>query len=198
MRRKRFQRGSLKPRKRNGRNYWYAQWREEGRPKSKELGLCSKMTRVEAEARLAEILQPVNVGSCLRNVARTFENFVELVYLPVYRRKWKASTAMTEVNRTQFHLVRSLGDRLMNEITRDEMQKLLDRIAKKCGRSVVDHLRFRLRSIFELAMSEGVVDRNPATTLFLPRHFRAVRERKVLTPETAAQLIAALDLRERE
>src|SRR6476620_10023873 len=108
MRRKRFQRGSLKPRKRNGRNYWYAQWREEGRPKSKELGLCSKMTRVEAEARLAEILQPVNVGSCLRNVARTFENFVELVYLPVYRRKWKASTAMTEVNRTQFHLVRSL------------------------------------------------------------------------------------------
>ena len=49
MRRKRFQRGCLKTRKRNGKNYWYAQWREEGKPKSKEIGLCSKMDRVKAE-----------------------------------------------------------------------------------------------------------------------------------------------------
>jgi len=61
MRRKRFQRGSVKPRKRNGKNYWYAQWREEGLPKSKELGLVSKMTRIEAEQALAEILEPVNL-----------------------------------------------------------------------------------------------------------------------------------------
>src|SRR6476659_620377 len=34
MRRKRFQRGSLKPRKRKGKTYWYAQWREYGEPRS--------------------------------------------------------------------------------------------------------------------------------------------------------------------
>jgi integrase len=198
MRRKRFQRGCLRPRKRNGKNYWYALWREEGKPKSKELGLCSKMSPVEAEAKLIEILQPVNAGAERANrIDFTFAGFVEAVYLPVCYRKWKASTAMTEVDRLQFHLVRSLGSKTMQEITREEMQSLLDLKAHDAGRSVVDHLRFRLRSIFELALSEGVVDRNPAATLFTPRNCRAGRERLVLNPAQAASIVAVLDLRER-
>ncbi len=61
MRRKRFQRGSLKTRKRNGKNYWYAQWREEGETKiERNLGLCSKMSRISAEGMLKEILKPIN------------------------------------------------------------------------------------------------------------------------------------------
>jgi integrase len=198
MRRKRFQRGCLRPRKRNGKNYWYAQWRERGRPKSRELGLCSKMSPVDAEAKLMEILQPVNAGAeRAKRIDFTFEKFVEAVYLPVCYRKWKASTAMTEVDRLQFHLVQSLGPKTMQKIAREEMQSLLDLKARQVGRSVVDHLRFRLRSIFELALSEGVVDRNPAATLFTPRNCRAGRERLVLNPDQAVTMIAALDIREK-
>ena len=43
----------------------------------------------------------------------------------------------------------------MNEITRAEMQALLDATAKKCGRSMVDHLRFRFRSIFALGSARA-------------------------------------------
>jgi hypothetical protein len=39
MRRKRFQRGNIMPLKRNGKNYWLAQWREDGNHRTKELGL---------------------------------------------------------------------------------------------------------------------------------------------------------------
>lgn len=52
MRRKRFQRGSLTTRKRNGKKYWLAQWREEGGHRTKELGLCSKITKIAAESML--------------------------------------------------------------------------------------------------------------------------------------------------
>jgi len=198
MRRKRFQRGSVKPRKRNGKNYWYAQWREEGLPKSKELGLVSKMTRIEAEQALAEILEPVNLQAGKPGgVAMTFERFVELIYLPVYREKWKASTGMTEENRVTVHLVGVLGPRLMKDITREELQKLLNQKSKELAQSCVDHLRFRLRSVFELALSEGVVERNPATTLFTPRVCKASRERRVLGPEDIAKMATVLDLRER-
>ena len=55
--------GCLKTRKRNGKNYWYAQWREEGKTKSKEIGLCSKMDRMKAEGILTEILKPINEGA---------------------------------------------------------------------------------------------------------------------------------------
>lgn len=63
MRRKRFQRGSLTTRKRNGKKYWLAQWREEGGHRTKELGLCSKITRLAAESLLQEILKPINQGA---------------------------------------------------------------------------------------------------------------------------------------
>jgi integrase len=85
---------------------------------------------------------------------------------------------------------------MMRDIAREEMQQLLDETAQKCGRSVVDHLRFRLRSIFELAVSEGVVQRNQAVTLFTPRDCQAGRERRILDPETAAKLIEVLGPRE--
>lgn len=197
MRRKRFQRGSLTTRKRSGKNYWFAQWREEGRPRTKEIGLCSKMAKITAEGILQDILKPVNEG-VERSVSKelTFESFVELTYLPVYKGKWKNSTAMTEENRIQFHLVGTLGEERMRSITREQLQELLECKAKQCGRSMVDHMRFRLRSIFELAMSERVVEFNPATSLFTPRRCQPSRPRRVLAPSQAGALIQLLERRE--
>jgi hypothetical protein len=80
MRRKRFQRGSLKPRKRNGKTYWYAQWREYGEPRSKELGLHSSLSRAEAETMLAAILQPINEGVGKPQLpVFTFKGFIDSV-----------------------------------------------------------------------------------------------------------------------
>jgi len=198
MRRKRFQRGSLKPRKRNGRSYWYAQWREDRQCRSKEFGLCSQMSKGEAEAALAAILQPINANAGLRvRPIHTFQQFVEAIYLPVFREKWKISTGMTEESRLHVHLVMSLGQRLMHDITRKELQCLLDTKSKDLARSGVDHLRFRIRSIFELALSEGVVDRNPATALYTPKQCRPSRERFILTPQQAFQMSEVLDPREK-
>jgi hypothetical protein len=94
------------------------------------------MSPMEAEQKLIEILQPVNIGADrAKRIGFTFEQFVELVYLPVCYRKWKASTAMTEVDRLQFHLVQSLGPKAIQKITREEMQSLLDLKARAVGRS---------------------------------------------------------------
>lgn len=69
--------------------------------------------------------------------------------------------------------------------------------AKALTHSGVNHLRFRLRSTFTLAVSEGVVERNPAVSLFAPRRCKESREKLVLTPEDISRIMAALDLRER-
>ena len=54
---------------------------------------------------------------------------------------------------------------------RDDMQKFLDVKAKKekLSYSIVAHLRWDLKQIFDLALSEGIVERNPALLLFVPR-----------------------------
>lgn len=200
MRRKRYQRGSVKPRKRGGKTYWYAQWREDGSPRSKELGLYSSMSRAQAEGILSEILQPINAAAGCKQGAvlkHTFGQFVEKVYLPVWTGKWKMSTAMTEVDRIKYHLMQPLGDKAIRDITREEMQTLLNQKAESLSTSVVSHLRFRLRSIFQLAMSEGAVDRNPATTLYTPRDCQPGREKRVLTSEEFMRMLTVLDLREK-
>ncbi len=153
---------------------------------------------LKAEGILTEILKPINEGAeNPEKITWTLAKFCEVVYLPVCHRKWKASTDMVETNQLEVHLVRPLGEKLMQEITRSELQALLDEQARSCGRSMVDHFRFRLRSVFALAMSEGVVDRNPAAALFTPRHYQEGRSREVLTPKQAAILIGALELREK-
>src|SRR5262249_26734012 len=59
-RRRRFQRGSLQKRKSaNGLN-WIAFWWQDHHRRSQILGPCAEMTRPEALAQMAKLLQPVN------------------------------------------------------------------------------------------------------------------------------------------
>src|SRR5947199_10614154 len=90
MRRRRFQRGGLSQRKRNGRLYWYLQWREDGRPRSKELGLCSEISRAQAEVKRTAMMEPLNKGILKpTKPVYTLGQFIEAIYLPVSRRRWK-------------------------------------------------------------------------------------------------------------
>ena len=124
MRRRRFQKGSLKPRTRNGKRYWYAQWRENGAPKSKELGLCSRVTKSNAEAELAAILAPINQGVQKPQLqVFRFKEFVSGVYVPVQRGKWKKSTAGTSEQNIEFHLVDALGARPLRSIGRPSCRR---------------------------------------------------------------------------
>jgi integrase len=196
VRRKRFQRGSLAPRKRNGKRYWYAQWRENGQPKSKELGLCSEVSRAEAEVLLADILRPVNAGVCGAAAPfHTFQSFVESVFFKVRRQGWKTSTDMTATALIRGHLVPELGTRPLRAITREEMQHLLDAKAQTLTESVVSHLRFHLRDIFKLALSERAVDFSPALALRTPK-CEPGRQRRVMTAAEVRRALRALPLRE--
>src|SRR4051794_29428909 len=99
------------------------------------------------------------------------------------------STAMVEEDRLKYHLVRPLGERPLAGTSRDELQKLLELRAKTLSKSVVSHLRFRLRSIFDLAISEAAVDRNPAKELYTPRNCAPSRARRLLSLEDLDEMI---------
>jgi len=197
MRRKRFQKGSVRPRKHGRQKVWVAQWWEQGKKKSKVLGRCASMPKSEAEARLAVILKPFNEGAGQSQTpVYTFGVYLEEVFLPVVRRKWKESTRMTTEPRMTYHLLPALGDRLLQQITRDQMQAFLDQKALAASRSTVDHLRWDLNSVFKMAVSDGIVPFNPATALFTPP-CKPEGEKRVLTPAQIRQALTVLETRER-
>ena len=198
VRRKRFQKGSLQARKHGRHRVWVASWWEDGSRRSKVLGLCSKMTKGEAEAAMAAILQPINEGTARGpRPVYTFGQFVEDVYLPHGRRGWKESTAGTSEQIIRKHLLPEFANDLLHTIRRDQLQDFLDRKAAELSFSVVAHLRWFLNGIFKLASSDSLISGNPAAELKIPKRCQPGRAMRPLTEEEVHTYLEVFDLREK-
>ena len=190
--RKRHQTGGLKKQ----RGKWLGQWWVGDKRQSIVLGLIKDMTKGQAKAGVARIVAEENAK---RDADRAwkFGEFVEVVYFPYYSRKWKHSTRDNNVNRVTFHLVSAFGDRELSGFKRDELQDLLDaKVAAGLSFSVVDHLRWDLKQIFDMAEAEGQVQRNPARLLFTPNE-AAKPVRRAMTIEEVQLCFSVLEVRER-
>ncbi len=197
MRRKRFLKGSVRPRQHGHRKVWLAQWWEDGRRRSKVLGKCSEISKSQADAMMASILRPLNQSSGQAAPPRySFSEYVEDVFLPVHRRKWKESTRTTSEHTIRRHLLPPLGDRRLSEIGREDLQLLLDDKAKTHSASVVAHLRWYLSAIFRMALSDGAVTVNPSPGLFTPA-CRPEKPRLVMSGQEIQLALGVLPLRER-
>jgi integrase len=173
--------------------YWIGKYRENGRQKTKLLGKLRELTKSKAQEKLAEILRPLNSPPVSSDI--TLKSFIDDVYFPFYQRKWKESTLMTNKERIQRDIINDFGHRRLRTFTRDELQSLLDS-KSSLSFSSVDHLRWDLRQVFELAVAESVIPRNPAAMLFTPRDCSRPQHRAMTVDEVKLAL-TVLDLRER-
>jgi len=154
------------------------------------------MTKAKAQAELAKILVPLNSREMPPSQHWQFNSFVERVYLPFYRGKWKRSTAGTNMDRIEHHLIPEFGDCTLGSFHRDQLQQFLNEKAESgLSFSTVDHLRWDLRQVFEMAKAEGYLLRNPAQLIFTPRECpRPVFQ--ILTIEEVKKIFGVLELRE--
>ena len=185
--RRRFQKGSL----RKHRGVWVARWRQGGKRKAQTLGRISHLTKAEAQSKLAAIVAPINNKHEEPSEQKSFGDFVRQVYLPFYRRKWKRSTLMTNEDRQEHHLTSEFDARSLGSFNRDELQSVLDRKGQTLSFSVVDHLRWDLKQIFDMAVAEGYLQRSPAALLFTPRECKRAMAR-VMTVEDVRQMFRVL------
>ena len=178
-------------RKQDGR--WHALWREGGVKRSKVLGLCKDMTKGQAREAAAKIVSAKR--EALSGTVK-FKVFIEGPYFGFYARKWKASTCENNKQRIRTHLVSAFADSMLVEMKRDDLQALLDEKGPILSFSVVDHLRWDLKQIFDMAVAEGLVPRNPALMLFTPTSAKKP-VRMSMTVEDVRACLLALDIRER-
>lgn len=192
MRKSRYQKGSVK--KQRGR--WVALWWDNHSRRSRVIGLVKDMTKSDARAVVQGIIAEMEAK---RQECRAwrFGEFVTEIYFPYYGRKWKASTRVNNMNRVSIHLVEPLGARELKSFRRDELQDLLDGKAKDgLSFSTVDHLRWDLKQIFDMAVAEGHIERNPATLLFTPRE-AARADKRVMDIADVQTCFRVLEQRER-
>jgi integrase len=181
-------------RKQRGR--WIGSWTVDGKRGSQVVGLIKDMAKTEAREKVAKIVTGERAKG---KTCRAWElgEFVEKVYFPYYSRKWKDSTRENNINRVNVHLVKTFKDRELRSFRRDELQDLLDlKASVPLSFSVVDHLRWDLKQIFDMAVAEGHVERNPALLLFTPKAAKKPVHRAMTIKEVQI-CFGALDLRER-
>jgi hypothetical protein len=118
-------------------------------------------------------------------------------YLPFYRKEWKESTADRSEQTVTKHLVPELGDRLLQVISREDLQKVLDGKARKLSYSVMAKSGWFLNAIFKLALSDGCTGSNPAAELIIPKKCKAARDMRALTVEEVNHYLEVFDLREK-
>jgi integrase len=190
--RRRYQKGSLK----KFEGVWIAQWWEDGHRRKRTLGRVSQMPKASAQAELDRILSPINSRAEAPSATTKWGEFVKNIYLPFYRRKWKRSSAMTNEDRLRVHLAPVYSERTLGSFDRDGLQTMLDeKAAIGLSYSVVAHLRWDLRQIFRMAVSEGHLKRNPAELLFIPREAKRP-EHTAMSLEEVQKCFAVLDQRE--
>jgi integrase len=191
--RARFQNGSLIKRGKT----WVAQWWENGHRRKRKLGQLAKMTKTDAQRELAKIVSPINSREVPASQSCLLSDFVERVYLRFYKRRWKRSTALTNVDRIEHHIVSEFGQGTVGSFHREQLQSFLDRKGESgLSFSVVDHLRWDLKQVFGMAVAEGFIVRNPAQLLFTPRECPRAQT-KIMNIEEVRKLFDVLETRER-
>ena len=173
MRRRRFQKGSLQLRKHAERRVWVILYYDErGERRYHTLGWASEMNKGQADEKRQEFMREINGGVRTISAVRppTITEFLEEVYLPFYLGKWKESTAGTSENRIRHHIGKDLGSQRLTSLTLAKLQQFLEKkAASGLSFSVVDHLRWDLSSMFEMAVSEKVITVNPTASLYTPK-----------------------------
>lgn len=167
-----MQRGSLQVVMHRGKKVWRAQWRQNGRGRTRILGPYTDMSRAEARAILDGILAPLEQSRARSRLAHavTLRRYVLDEYLPTKSRVWKASTRLTTEQLVEDHILAAFGGRELTLITRKELQAHLDGLAERgLSASVVGHVRWQLSAIFAMAQSDGLIAVNPASGLITPR-----------------------------
>jgi integrase len=96
------------------------------------------------------------------------------------------------------HLFPAFGPWLLESLSREELQSVLDvKAVEGLSRSVVDHLRWQMRAIFRLAMGDGAIPHDPTLGLSVPRCAAPPGEKRVMSREDVYRAMEVLPIRER-
>lgn len=193
VRRRRYQKGSLQLRRRGKSKRWVVLFYDaDGHRRYKTLGAGS-LTKSEVEDKRVEFMRTINGGDPKEDEPRPvlLQEFVNQVYFPFQRGKWKSSTRESSESRIQHHILKELGNRPVEAFTLSGLQAFLERKAGAgLSFSVVDHLRWDLSSMLEMAVAEKVITTSPATKLYTPKTAKQGEARAMTVAEVETVLNA--------
>jgi integrase len=164
------------------------------------LGAKSQMTKRQADDELGKIIAQKTGGT---TQARADERIVTLAWFTRNRffplregSTWKEETAAIRKIEVEQDILKPLGDLPLGQIDKVMLQTHLNDLAKKLSQGRVQHARFYLKAIFEEAVEQEFIAKDPARKLIAPNNLRAP-DRTTLTWDQLRRVLASVPLRDR-
>jgi integrase len=164
------------------------------------LGAKSKMTKYQAQEALEQIIAQKTGGT---TQPRADERIVTLGWFTRNRffplregSTWKEGTASNRKSAIERDLLARFGDVPMEQIDKFMLQTHLNHLARMLSAGRVMHARFYMKAIFEEAIDQGFLEKNPARKLILPKELRAV-DKTTLTWDQLRLVLASVPRRDR-
>jgi integrase len=163
------------------------------------LGAKSKMTKHQAQDSLEEILAQKTGGT---TQPRADERIVTLAWFTRNRffplregSAWRQETAAIRKSEIEHDVLARLGDLPLAKIDKVMLQTHLNELAKTLSHARVQHARFYFKAIFEEAIEQDLVQKNPARKLILPNGLRAP-DKTTLSWDQLRLVLASVPLRD--
>jgi integrase len=164
------------------------------------LGLKSQMTKLKArDALKAEIAKQTGQladGRLLKDGSVTFEWFVCTRYFPLRQGDWRPETAKEKTAQIEIDLIVKFGSRTIESIDKFELQTHVNHLAKTYCQDRVKQARSYLKSIFDEAIEQEFLVKDPTRTLKIPKNLRP-KDKQILTWEQLRAVLDAASRRDR-
>jgi integrase len=164
------------------------------------LGAKSKMTKYQAHEALEQIIAQKTGGTTR---PRADERIVTLGWFTRNRffplregSTWREQTGAVRRTEIERDLLAQFGDLPLVQIDKVALQTHLNELARKVSEGRVKHARCYLKAIFEEAIEQGFLEKNPARKLVLPKQLRSV-DKTTLTWDQLRLVLASVPLRDR-
>jgi integrase len=173
---------------------------EEAKPICVPLDLKSKMTKSEARNALqAEVTKQTGlnlVGRVLKDSSTTFGWFVRNRYFPLREGDWRPETAKVKKIQIEQDLLIKLEEYPLDSIDRFILQTHVNDLAEHMSQDRVKQARSYLKSIFDEAIEQEFLTKDPSRKLRTPKNLRP-KNKQVLTWEQLWLALAESSRRDR-
>jgi integrase len=164
------------------------------------LGAKSKITKHQAQDLLEKIIAQKTGGTTRPRADEriaTLGWFTRNRFFPLREgSSWREGTASSRKSAIERDILAKFGDVPMGQIDKFMLQTHLNGLAQELSVGRVTHARFYMKAIFEEAIDQDFVEKNPARKLILPRELRPV-DKTTLTWDQLRLVLASVTLRDR-
>jgi integrase len=151
-----------------------------------KLGLKSQMTKFAAREALRTEIAKQNGqdtgGRLFRDGTVTLEWFVRNRYFPLRQGDWRPETAKEKMSQIELDLLAKFGEISLDSLDRFELQTHLNHLADHFSQDRVKQARSYIKSIFDEAIEQEFLVRDPTRKLKIPKNLRP-KDKRVLTWE---------------